>query len=1260
MFSSSSKFIKFFNQVDIDDVKYVGGKNASLGEMYCNLSKNGVRVPYGFATTAYAYNYFLKRAGIKRDIQDILKGLNTHNINDLAKRGLKVRQTILKAEFPEDLKADIITAYQKMEKMYGNDFAVAVRSSATAEDLPDASFAGQQETYLNIRGEYDLLDACKKCIASLFTNRAISYRVDKKFDHFNIALSIGVQKMVRSDVGSSGVMFTIDTESGFRDAVLINSTYGLGEYIVQGRVTPDEHYVFKKTNTIISRTIGSKKEKLVYAVGGNKPVKNVKVSIADRQKLVLSDKEVLELAKWGKMIEKHYKKPMDIEWAKDGKDGKLYIVQARPETVQSQKDPNTLEEYILEKEKISAKGGSASGGKSKKLKVLAEGRSVGAKIGAGKVNIIKDVEEISKFQDGSVLVTEMTDPDWEPIMKKAAAIVTNSGGRTCFTEDTIILTNKGFLTIKDIFKRYKKEIIKVVSLNKENLKVEWKKVIDSMVRESMPVQVSISQTGRVKNNTLGITPDHKILTFHNRKLISKEIQKVIDKKEYLVTPVKIPSLKNNKHLSNSLAYLLGGILTDGHIYLTETHGEVQFIQKPTKEKQVFIEKMKKCLKENFNYDFKTFVKKESCGIIRGKEVKGNANAYRCYSKSIAQKMKDYENTIVNMVLSERDEFLYNFLAGVIDGDGTYNNKNNRINIFCSEKNLENALVICCLKLGINFQITENRNIANIQIVDKVEEIFNYTMRVKGKYNREKFGIKLFSAKQLLEDIIDKVNYKGRIKPYIKNNLLIDANKIKNNLIPMIKGQLQNHELTDIVESDLKMLRVNLSAKMAKQNVYNITVEDNHNYAVFTKKMTPILVNNCHAAIVSRELGIPCLVGTVNGTESVKKNQEVTVSCAEGEAGYVYKGIVPFSIKKTNLKKLKKPKVKIMMNVGAPDQAFTASFIPNEGVGLAREEFIINNYIKIHPLALIELDKKKPAVKINGAEKKKIEELTIGYKNKKDFYVDKLAEGVARICAAFYPKDVIVRFSDFKSDEYANLIGGKYFEPVEDNPMIGWRGASRYYDKKFKPAFELECMAMKKVRDEMKLTNLKLMIPFCRTIDEGLKVLEILAANKLYGKSYIAYLKKNKNKIPQSFTSNPELVGKPSFLTKKIKVKNVPVIDVYVMCEVPSDVILADEFAKIFDGFSIGSNDLTQLTLGVDRNSQIVSHVYDERNEAVKKFIKEVIATCKKCKTKIGICGQAPSDFPDFAKFLIEQKIDSISLTPDTVLKLRMELGKKRK
>jgi len=778
------KNILWFNQINNKDVPKVGGKNASLGEMYSKLTRKGVAIPNGFAVTAQAYNYFVTTTGVKKQIREILKDLNTHDIHNLQDRAKKVRQAILKAEFPEDLNEDIIAAYKKLSKEFKmKNVDVAVRSSATAEDLPDASFAGQQDTYLNIEGPEELLDACRRCMASLFTDRAISYRTDKGFDHFKVKLSITVQKMVRSDLATSGVMFSIDTESGFRDAVLINAIYGLGEYIVQGIVNPDEYYVHKPTlaqgyKPIISKSLGEKRKKMVYDSKAKLNVKNLPVPPKQQHAYALSDKEVLTLAKWAMKIEEHYKKPMDMEWAKDGKSGKLYIVQARPETVRSQDDPNTLIEYAMK-----SKG-----------KLVTVGASVGNKVGQGKAHIIKDAKYIDKFKKGEVLVTEMTDPDWEPIMKIAGAIVTNSGGRTC-----------------------------------------------------------------------------------------------------------------------------------------------------------------------------------------------------------------------------------------------------------------------------------------------------------------------------------------------------------------------------------------------------------------------------HAAIISRELGIPCVVGTKNATEKIKNNQTLTVSCAEGEKGYVYDGLVPYEVKKTNLKKVKKPKTKIMMNIGNPEMAMSQSFIPNEGVGLAREEFIISNYIRIHPLALLAYPKLK-----DKKAKQQIEKLTVAYKSKPEYFVDKLAQGIARITASFYPKDVIIRLSDFKSNEYASMIGGTEFEPDERNPMIGWRGASRYYSKEYLAAFELECKALVQVRKVMGLKNLKIMIPFCRTIEEGKKVLSIMAKHGLK--------------------------------------RGVDGLEVYVMCEIPSNVILADEFSKIFDGFSIGSNDLTQLALGVDRDSELVSHVYDERNKAVKDLVRQVIKKAKKNKRKIGICGQAPSDFPDFAQFLVEEGIDSISLTPDTVIK----------
>ncbi|GKS60182.1 phosphoenolpyruvate synthase [Nitrospira sp.] len=781
--------IRWFEEIGIQDVPTVGGKNASLGEMYRELRSKGVRVPNGFAITADAYRHFMHQAGLDSKIKEILADLDTHDLANLRRRGRQVRNAILAASLPATLEDAIVAAYHKLGEGQPDSLDVAVRSSATAEDLPDASFAGQQETYLNVQGDLALLETCKRCFASLFTDRAISYREDKGFDHFKVALSIGVQRMVRSDLASSGVMFSIDTETGFQHAVLINASYGLGENIVQGSVNPDEVYVFKPTlkegyRPILQKLLGSKEFKLVYDVGGGKMVKNVPVAPDERARFCITDDEILTLARWACAVEDHYtakrgrSTPMDMEWAKDGLTGELFIVQARPETVQSQRSRDTLETFRL----------TGTG------RVLVSGRSVGERIGQGPVRVIKSVQEIHAFRQGEVLVTDKTDPDWEPIMKKAAAIVTNRGGRTC-----------------------------------------------------------------------------------------------------------------------------------------------------------------------------------------------------------------------------------------------------------------------------------------------------------------------------------------------------------------------------------------------------------------------------HAAIVSRELGLPAVVGTNRGTEVLTTGQPVTVSCAEGDTGLVYEGTLPFTIDRVDLRGLARPKTKIMMNVGNPEEAFSLSSIPNDGVGLAREEFIISTYIKAHPLALLEYARLE-----DESIKQEIERLTVGYPDKASYFVDKLAQGVAMIAAAFYPKDVIVRLSDFKTNEYANLIGGARYEPKEENPMLGFRGASRYYDARYRAGFALECQAMKKVRDEMGLANLKLMIPFCRTVEEGRKVIAELERHGLRrGERDLA---------------------------------------VYVMCEIPSNVLLAEEFADIFDGFSIGSNDLTQLTLGVDRDSEIVAPLFDERNEAVKSLITSVIGAAKRTKRKIGICGQAPSDYPEFAEFLVHQGIDSLSLNPDAVLR----------
>lgn len=793
----TKSFILWFDQIGIEDISLVGGKNASLGEMRKHTKVN---IPQGFAITSYAYQYVLEKAGILKPLKTLLHGLDIHNSHALDQVAKKAQKLIIDCDLPKELIEAITHAYQKLCSLCKvKDVDVAVRSSATAEDLPNASFAGQQQSFLNICGVKQLLDACKKCFGSLFTSRAIVYRHENKFDHFKVYLSIGVQKMVRSDLASAGVIFTLDTETGFPNVVFVTGSYGLGESVVQGAVNPDEFYVFKPTfmqgyKALIDKRLGDKAIKMIYTKNPRHPIKKVVTPKEERHKFCLCDKDVLQLSKWAIAIEEHYSKkygkwtPMDLEWAKDGQTQELYIVQARPETVQSQRKRNIIDEY-----KLLQKG-----------RVLVKGKSVGNKIAQGVAHVIKDVKDIAKFRPGEILVTEITDPDWVPIMRMASGIVTDRGGRTS-----------------------------------------------------------------------------------------------------------------------------------------------------------------------------------------------------------------------------------------------------------------------------------------------------------------------------------------------------------------------------------------------------------------------------HAAIVSRELGLPCIVGTNHATEVIKSGKKITVSTAEGENGLVYDGLLKYKIEKIDVKKFPKLKTKVMINVSYPDEAYELSFLPNDGVGLAREEFIVSEYIRIHPMALVKFDQLK-----DKRIRSKIEELTAGYSDKKQYFVDKLAMGVAIIAAAFYPRDVILRFSDFKTNEYVNLIGGEYFEPKEENPMIGWRGASRYYSPGYEEGFALECKAIKKVREEFGLVNLKVMIPVCRTVEEGKKVLKVMKKNGL-------------------------VQGKDG-------------LEVYVMCEIPSNAVLIDQFCDIFDGFSIGSNDLTQMTLAVDRDSALVAEIFDERNEAVTRMIKHVIRVAKKRKRKIGICGDAPSTYPEFAEFLVDCGIDSISLSPDAVLRTSLVIAKHQK
>jgi pyruvate,water dikinase len=783
------KYIVWFDQVTKKDIPLVGGKNGSLGEMYSQLTGRGVKVPNGFIFTSDAYWYFLEYNGLVKKLEQIFSKLDHKNLTSLRNVSRKARDLIMGGKYPDDLKKSILESYIALSNAYKTkNVDVAVRSSATAEDLADASFAGQHETYLNVTGPTGVLAAVKKCVSSVFLERAIVYREEKGFDHMKVALSVGVMKMVRSDKASSGIMFTIDTETGFRNVVSISSIYGIGELIVKGRITSDQFYVFKPTlkegkRPIIIKNLGRKDKKYVYGAGNG--LKEVPVASKDQLEYSITDDEVLQLANWAVQIEEHYGAPQDIEWAKDGETGELFIVQARPETIYSTNVGQVYEEYNI---------------KSVEDPII-NGISVGNKIGQGKARVILDVSRISDFKQGEILVTKMTDPDWTPIMRLASAIITDEGSKTC-----------------------------------------------------------------------------------------------------------------------------------------------------------------------------------------------------------------------------------------------------------------------------------------------------------------------------------------------------------------------------------------------------------------------------HAAIISRELGIPCIVGSKNGTKIIKSGQEITVDCTQGLNGRVFAGKINYEVKRYDLQQLPKLPVKIMLNVGTPDGAFKSSFLPNDGVGLARVEFIFADKVKVHPLALYHFDELK-----NPVLRKKIEEITAGYKDKKEFFVAKLAEGVAQIGAAFWPKPVIVRFSDFKTNEYKSLLGGEAYEPTESNPMIGWRGSSRYYDPDFKPAFAMECRAIRKAREEFGLRNIWTMIPFCRTVEEGRKVLAVMKENGL--------------------------------------VSGMDDLKVMVMCEIPSNVVLADQFLDIFDGMSIGSNDLTQLTLGLDRDSALLIKIGDERNEAVKEMIRIVIETCKERKKYCGICGQAPSDYADFAQFIMDEGIESMSLNPDSVIKTIMKLAK---
>jgi pyruvate,water dikinase len=1127
----------WFEALSMRDVERVGGKNASLGEMIRHLREAGVQVPGGFATTADAYREFLSHEGLDDRLHGWLKALNVDDTRALAETGKRIRDAVMQAPFPATLERDIRGAYEKLINGGGHDLSVAVRSSATAEDLPDASFAGQQETFLNVSGIEPVLGRIKEVFASLFNDRAIAYRVHHGFDHAQVALSAGIQRMVRSDLGASGVMFTMDTESGFRDAVLITASYGLGESVVQGAVNPDEFYVYKpalraKRPAILRRSCGEKARKMVYANGNGKAVDWATVPEAERLRFCVTDADVEQLARHALVIEEHYGRPMDIEWGKDGVDGALYILQARPETVKSRASANTLRRYKL-------KGSGET---------LVSGRAIGQKIGAGAVRLMRAIDEMHRLREGDVLVTDMTDPDWEPVMKRASAIVTNRGGRTCFSGDTRVLTNAGFLTFRQLHERGH-EGVSVPSLNRATLRIEWKPVLDVMKKKAGLIRVDISQSGRMQGNDLRLTADHKMLNLAAAELVDSEIHDMLARQDCVLLAEHLPQLSSSTQ--------------------KEYEGQVDL-------------------------------------FIRGKQVVGTANAYRCYSKSIATALREEQDSIVTTLLKGDVEVACHFLAGVIDGDGSLTN--GRVNVYVSAGDMLEAVIVACLRIGTVPHVSVNRTIYNVQIVEKLDLLGRYTRRIACDDPRE-VGSRFFNARQLLPDTVN-----SDVNNRVRKNLLIDVRGLRGHLPALTDTGLKNR-LEKLLASDLRQARAGLEETLPEDDVYNITVADNHNYVVFTERYTPVLVNNCHAAIIARELGIPAVVGCGDATDKLKDGVEVTVSCAEGDTGNVYAGHIDFAVDEVALDRMPEIPVKIMMNVGNPEQAFDFAALPHRGVGLARLEFIVNKQIGIHPQALLELPRQPPEVR------KQIDRMIAPYGDPREYFVKRLAEGIATIAAAFAPEPVIVRLSDFKSNEYANLIGGKKYEPHEENPMLGFRGASRYLAPAFRPCFELECRALKFVRDEMGLTNVQVMVPFVRTVEEARRVVELLAQ---------LGLKRGANGLK-----------------------------LIMMCELPSNAVLAEQFLEHFDGFSIGSNDMTQLTLGLDRDSGVIAHLFDERDPAVLHMLSLAIKACRKQGKYIGICGQGPSDHPDLAQWLLEQGIGSISLNPDTVVETWLLLAQRK-
>jgi|TARA_Y100000310_G_scaffold70980_1_gene66784 pyruvate,water dikinase len=1038
------EFIKWFSELNKDSINIAGGKGANLAEIY----NEGIPVPPGFVITAQAYDYFIEYAKLKEKIKELLDRIDYEDTKKLDEMTKQIRVFINDSEFPKDLEEDILEAYEhlgasKFDSIEGSaldilktssePIFVAIRSSATTEDLKDASFAGQQDSFVNIKGKKELLKHIRKSFASLFTSRATYYRNKKGFKHETSSLAVVIQKMVDSE--KSGVIFSKDP-SYKKDDILIEAIWGLGEGIVSGKITPDK-YIVSSELKILDKNISNKKIAITRNSSGEKEIVKLKEELSKSQ--VLKEHEIMRLAEITIKIENHYKNPQDIEFAIEGEN--IYIVQTRPIT--------TLEKRIETKDIKELQG-----------EIILKGIAASPGIAYGKIRIIEELEDLDRIKQGDILVTKMTNPDMVVTMQKSAGIVTDDGGLTCFAGDTKVLTNKGFLTMEEINRRYnEKEDFLIFSYDYKNKKPTWKKIINAGTRKRNAIRISVSQKGNISHNTVDLTPDHKMFTFENRNLIKKEIQNIIKDNEMLCLVDKLPKFENQHNIK--LSYLMGALLSDGHFRITNHHtgnprrGVVVFTQKSIEEKKLFIETVKSNFKEIFNEEFNLIRDKYCVGNIDGRAIYGWATDHICSKLAPAMALTKITQNLPLWTLGLSQSCSLNFLAGLIDGDGCFHN--NRMHIYVAKENLLQAIIIACLKLGIMPQISVNRNIHHVQILEKMNEILSYCKRVKGKVRYKQMGNKLFAAKQILGDIVDKINYKGRIKPYIHNNLLIDSRKIFRDIFPLTKGKTKQ-EILNILNSNIRMQRFSQIENLGKIYVYNIEVEAENeldkNYIVFTKKYTPLLVSNSHASIVSREMGVPAVVGTNDATTLLKDGETITV---DGFRGIIYKGKVSETIQKEILPVKTDTKTKIKLILDLPSYAIRAAKTGLTGIGLTRIEGIIAESKK-HPNYFLKQDK------INE-------------------YEEIIFKGIKEISKHF--EELWIRTSDIRSDEFQNLEGAS--KEKEANPMLGNHGIR--YGIKNPEILKAELKALKRISEENK--KIGLLLPQVISVEDVKKVKEFL-------------------------------------------------------------------------------------------------------------------------------------------------------------------------